>query len=373
MLFNYYINKDIGGAILVYLKENEENLEIKLKCDKCKDITDIKIKNNRVKRYKCKQCNHRKVLVYVKNGKYCDIKMITEYAYNKISREYSEKDIKEEKFKFLVMDIFNVNLMETSEIIEKDIDIKENNKSNLISIAVSKKKNQEDKSNDTKDLVEEKVDIMERLKDKNKVSLLAWAKRNGELGDLVIKLYSKRKNEIKISDIPIDSEEIIWFNRGELKGLFSNTALDIVTNNRIRKKLPNRYSYNKLFIYNYFDLIYDTKLNSSIGNVEVDILIEELNLAIVYVGTTYKYSKDIDKIIKELSRKEIRLIVIEGVHQKDNINIIDNTITFNGSSRVKDIEYKLYEIATIILKEYDMRISIRPDIEDIKNRIGLIY
>ena len=99
--------------------------------------------------------------------------------------------------------------------------------------------------------------MMDRLKKDVNDNFYYWCKNNGELGELVIKLYSKRKNKKKLNELTYDSKEEIWFNRGKLKGLFSNTPYNITKELKIRQRLPNRYSYNKLFIYNYFSLLYE--------------------------------------------------------------------------------------------------------------------
>ena len=85
----------MGEYIIKFIKINEDNVEIKLKCTRCNLVNYIKIKSGRVGRINCKNCNNRKIIVLnIEDKEVENIKIITEYNYNNIVKIYNESDNK---------------------------------------------------------------------------------------------------------------------------------------------------------------------------------------------------------------------------------------------------------------------------------------
>lgn len=397
MKLSYYIEKNMGEYIIKFIKINEDNVEIKLKCTRCNLVNYIKIKSGRVGRINCKNCNNRKIIVLnIEDKEVENIKIITEYNYNNIVKTYNESDSKynNTKYEFIIHSLFKgdtknyganehailmgniTNDFKNCDNTDENIRDKVKNKRYAIDnngITFKKIKGKVENVDNTIENNNYTNKMMDRLKKDVNDNFYYWCKNNGELGELVIKLYSKRKNKKKLNELTYDSKEEIWFNRGELKGLFSNTPYNITKELKIRRRLPNRYSYNKLFIYNYFSLLYEVELNKELFNKKVDIYIDEIKLALIYVGTTFNYERDIDKIREVLNYNDIRTIVIDGTQLRNNIKLVDDIITFKGNNKGKNIDNVLYDICSIVLKEYDMRSSSLPDINSIIRKMGLIY
>lgn len=391
MKLSFYIGKIINNFEIKFIKDNENDTEIRLKCTNCNCDNIITIKRNRIGRINCKNCNNKKIIVINRLKNEIDnIKIITEHLYNTIVKKYNSFEVKDvSKYDFIINTIFIENLFnedmyfnkvnnlfedvkETKEVIVKD---NRNKKYNLDNNGITFKKIEKkiENNRDTMEEVDKSGEMIDRLIKESNENFYFWCKNNGELGELVIRLFSKRKNTKRLEDISSSSKEEIWFNRGELRGLFSNTPYNITNEYKIRHKLPNRYSYNKLFIYNYFSLIYKVELNKEIFDKKVDIYIDEIKLALIYVGTTFNYERDIDSIRDKLNYNDIRTIVIDGTHLKNNLELIDDTITFKGNNKGKNIDNVLYDICSIVLKEYDMRSSTLPDMGSIIRKMGLIY
>lgn len=389
-MISQVIGKILGEYKIDFISYKDNRIKINLTCQKCGNKVEKFIKDNRVGRLDCDNCDNKKILVFNNLENYIiGLKIISVYQYNKLVKLYKNNDDTEiNKNDFIKKELFN-NIMIKEKSYSNDSEIKKDNlkmsiKSkryigdnngitfrkidNTIENKDNKKENNIDpsKNNDNQS-------ILDRLMEKETNNFYTWCKLNGELGELVIKLYSKRKNNIKLNELTVDDKNDYWFNRGGLKGYFTNSPFEIVKTKKIRKKLPNRYSYNKLFIYNFFKLIYNTELNKEISEEIIDVYINEIKLAIIYIGTTYKYNKDIEKIKSKLKNKDVRLIIIEGTHVENNINLINNVITFNGNNKNNNINELLYTICKLVLKEYDQRSYIVPSMENIVDKMKLIY
>ena len=392
MKLSFYIGKIINNFEIKFIKDSGDNIEIKLKCINCNCDNNIVIKKDKVGRINCVNCNNRKIIVINKvENKIENIKIITEHLYNTITKKYNSLDFKDvSKYNFIINSIFintsfnydNISINSINNLFEdykqtKDVITKDNRnrKYNLDSNGITFKKIEKKLENVEETIKDEDKsnEMINRLMKESNNNFYFWCKNNGELGELVIKLFSKRKNTKKLEDISSNSKEEIWFNRGDTRGLFSNTPYNITNEYKIRHKLPNRYSYNKLFIYNYFSLLYKVDLNKELFNKKVDIYIDEIKLALVYIGTTFNYERDIDSIRDILNYNDIRTIVVDGNQLKNNIKLVDDIITFKGNNKGKNIDNVLYDICSIILKEYDMRSSSLPNIGLIIRKMGLIY
>ena len=389
-MIRHFIGITMHEYKIIKVSKKENKVSVRVTCMKCKTNLEKEFQENKFGRLTCGNCNNKKLMLVGldENKEITNLKIITLGDYN---RYRLENDTDLGNFEYTKQKLFGA-VENKEKVIKGEIDITKFNIPGSKERAVEKiggtieNKYLIDKNGITFQKIRENVGepkgkevgieapdntIINKLRQETETNFLIWCKANGELGELVIELYSRRKNEVGLAKLDINSKDKIWFNRGDKKGMFKNSPYNITTQLKIRDTFPKNYSYNKLYIYNYFNSIYETSLDKELNGTKVDIFIEELGLAIMYEGTTFRSTRNIDQIEKEMAQQDYRVITIEGTHKSNDLDIQDNIISINGRS--KNPDDLIYNVATSILNEYDMRSYIRPSKEEIKDKMNLIY
>ena len=203
--------------------------------------------------------------------------------------------------------------------------------------------------------------------------------KDRELAEIILNNYST-KNDMRLTEIPIDSKETIWI-RGKSGTDFKTSAFVITAQQKVLSKLPKGTSYPELFIYFYFKSIFpETVHRGKAPNTryEYDIAIPEKRLVIEYNGSVYhKGEGSFDKI--EIDTVKMNYAIDNGVDYirieddgNNDIYFSDKLITFNGN--VDNIDEKLYEICNIIKNKKLHSTKLKAiTIEQIKRQIKLYY
>jgi len=209
-------------------------------------------------------------------------------------------------------------------------------------------------------------------------SLMDWCTRpeNKEIGQIVIEQFAPVKNRRKLSEIDIDSDEVIWL-RSSKGSLFDTTVKTIVKERKIREKLPVGTSYPELFIYSALKYCYPDAIHRyrTSNNLEFDIFIPSIKQCIEYNGCVYhKIKYDTTKRDEEkkiyCDNNSINLLVIEDDNKEEKMDLDGYKIKFMDNQKQRD--QHLYELCKWISIYLFIEKEL-PSIEEIKNSINLFY
>ena len=200
---------------------------------------------------------------------------------------------------------------------------------------------------------------------------------NQELGNIIINQFLPRKNKLSLSEIPFDSDEVIYIKSSH-GTTFETTPRTITHDKKVLPKLPRGTSYPELFIFYYIESIFPEAIHrgKAYGTVEYDITIPEKKACIEYNGSAFhkgKYARpEIDASKLELCRKKgVKYIRIEDDGDTFEPKIKDWLVTIKYEESKKQEQLML--LCKRIVKKYFHSNKQGISLEEIEKKIRLYY